>query len=53
MTWSKLASLAGQGAAPKSTPLTEEYDFEAFNADQGRQGINLFALDGSQPGVGE
>ena len=45
VTWSKLASLAGQGAVPKSTPLTEEYDFEAFNADQGRQGINLFALD--------
>jgi NhaP-type Na+/H+ or K+/H+ antiporter len=45
VTWSKLASLASQGAVPKSTPLTEEYDFEAFNADQDRQSINLFALD--------
>jgi NhaP-type Na+/H+ or K+/H+ antiporter len=45
VTWTRLASLAGQGAVPKSTSLTEAYDFEAFNADQGRKALNLFALD--------
>jgi NhaP-type Na+/H+ or K+/H+ antiporter len=44
-TWSKLAGLAGQGARPKSTPLTEEYGFEAYEADQGEQSLKLFALD--------
>jgi NhaP-type Na+/H+ or K+/H+ antiporter len=45
VTWTRLASLMGKGAVTKSTPLTEEYDFEAYNADQGRQSVNLFALD--------
>lgn len=45
VTWAKLASLAGQGARPKSTPLTEEYDFEAYNADQAEKSVKLFALD--------
>lgn len=44
-TWSKLASLMGQGAIVKSTPLTEEYDYEAFCADQDKSAVNLFALD--------
>jgi NhaP-type Na+/H+ or K+/H+ antiporter len=44
-TWSKLASLMGQGAAAKSTPLTDEYDYEAFCADQDNKAINLFAID--------
>ena len=45
VTWSKLASLLGQGAETRSTPLTDEYDFEAFNANQNGQSVNLFALD--------
>ena len=45
VTWSKLASLVGKGAVTRSTPLTEEYDFEAFCADQGGDAVNLFALD--------
>jgi hypothetical protein len=45
VTWTRLASLMGKGAATRSTPLTEEYDFEAYNAAQGRESVNLFALD--------
>jgi NhaP-type Na+/H+ or K+/H+ antiporter len=45
VTWSKLASLISKGAVTKSTPLTEEYDFEAFCADQDKNAVNLFALD--------
>ena len=45
-SWSKLASLIGQGATVRSTPLTEEYDFEAYCASQDKQAIMLFALDG-------
>ena len=44
-TWSKLASLISKGAVTKSTPLTEEYDYEAFCADQDKNAVNLFALD--------
>ena len=43
--WPKLARLAAQGARPKSTPLTEKYDFEAYTADQGESSVKLFALD--------
>lgn len=45
VTWSKLARLAGQGAVTRSTPLTEEYGFEALCADQDGDAANLFALD--------
>ncbi len=45
ISWSRLASLLGQGAVVKSTGLTEEYNFETFNASQGKQAVNLFALD--------
>ncbi|MGK2926749.1 MAG: cation:proton antiporter [Lysobacterales bacterium] len=45
VTWSKLANLAGKGAVTRSTPLTEEYDFEALCADQAGEAVNLFALD--------
>lgn len=44
-SWSKLASLIGQGAKVRSTPLTEEYDFEAYCASQDKHAIKLFALD--------
>jgi len=44
-TWSKLASLIGQGSIIKSTQLTEEYDFEAFNVHKDSSSINLFALN--------
>ena len=45
VTWTRLASLMGQGAVTRSTRLTEEYGLEAYNADQERQSVNLFALD--------
>jgi hypothetical protein len=45
VTWSKLASLISKGAVTKSTSLTEEYDYEAFCADQDKNAVNLFALD--------
>jgi Trk K+ transport system NAD-binding subunit len=44
-SWSKLASLIGQGATPRSTPLTDEFDFEAYCASQDKQALKLFALD--------
>jgi NhaP-type Na+/H+ or K+/H+ antiporter len=45
VTWTKLASLVGQGAQAKSTPLTESFDFEAFQESQDNQAVNLFALN--------
>jgi NhaP-type Na+/H+ or K+/H+ antiporter len=45
VTWPKLAEFARQGARPKSTPLTEEYDFEDYEADQSETSVKLFALD--------
>lgn len=45
VTWSKLARLAGRDARPKSTALTEEYDFDAYKADQSARAVKLFALD--------
>ncbi|MEJ8567252.1 cation:proton antiporter [Elongatibacter sediminis] len=44
-TWKKLASLLGQGARIKATSLTEEFDYEAFNATQKAPSINLFGLN--------
>ena len=46
ISWSRLASMLGQGAVVKSTGLTEEYNFETLSASQDKQAINLFALDG-------
>ena len=46
VTWTKLASLVGQGAQVRSTGLTESFDFEAFRESQDKQAVNLFALDG-------
>jgi hypothetical protein len=45
VSWSKLASLVGQGAVVKFTGLSEQYDFEAFSTSQGKEAVNLFALD--------
>jgi NhaP-type Na+/H+ or K+/H+ antiporter len=45
VSWSKLASLVGQGAVAKSTGLSEQYDFETFSTGQGKEAVNLFALD--------
>jgi hypothetical protein len=47
VSWTKLASMAAQGATIRSTRITEEFDFEAFNASQNDNSINLFALDAS------
>jgi Trk K+ transport system NAD-binding subunit len=44
-SWTKLASLIGQSATVRSTRLTDEYDFEAYCADQDKQAIKLFALN--------
>jgi hypothetical protein len=44
-TWSKLASLLGQGARIRSTQLTEEYDFEAYRISQKNGFVPLFALN--------
>ncbi len=44
-TWTKLASLIGQGARVKSTKLTEEFDFEAYKLTQDGQSIIMFALN--------
>ena len=44
-SWSKLASLIGQGAVIKSTSLSDEYDFETHTAKWGKAAISLFALD--------
>lgn len=45
VTWARLASLIRRGARPRSTPLTEEYDFKAYNADRKERSVKLFALD--------
>lgn len=47
VSWSKLASMAAQGARIRSTKITEDYDFEDYNADQKDQAVNLFALNPS------
>jgi hypothetical protein len=40
-----LASQIGQGATVHSTTLTDEYDYEALLASQGKGAIKLFAID--------
>jgi NhaP-type Na+/H+ or K+/H+ antiporter len=45
VTWSLLAKLVARGAMPRSTPLTDEYDYEAYCADQSAETVELFALD--------
>ncbi|MDX1557234.1 MAG: NAD-binding protein, partial [Xanthomonadales bacterium] len=47
VSWSKLASMISQGAEIRSTKLTEEFDFEAYNASQKDASVNLFALNDS------
>jgi len=47
VSWTKLASMAAQGATIRSTRITEEFDFEDYNASQTDSSINLFALDAS------
>ena len=44
-TWSKLASLFGQGAKIRSTRLTDEYDFESYNISQNKGMVFLFAIN--------
>ena len=47
VTWTKLASLLGQGAEVHSTQLTEQFDFDDLRTAQGKSAVNLFALDES------
>ena len=47
VSWSKLASMEAKGAQIRSTGLTDDYDFEDYNADQKDHAVNLFALDAS------
>ncbi|MDX1555703.1 MAG: sodium:proton antiporter, partial [Xanthomonadales bacterium] len=44
-SWSKLATMISQGAVIRSTKLTEEFDFEDFNAEQKDNIVVLFALN--------
>ena len=44
-SWSKLASLIGQGAVIRTTKLSEEFDYEAYRVSQSAQSVSLFALD--------
>ena len=42
-----LASMIAKGAKVRSTRITEEFDFEAYNASQNDGAVNLFALNQS------
>ena len=44
-TWTKLASMLGQGGEIRATRLTEEFDEEAYNSTWGGDDITLLALD--------
>lgn len=44
-SWVKLASLVGNGGEIRSTSLTDSFDFEAYQAEWGKQAIHLFAID--------
>ncbi len=44
-SWAKLASLVSNGGEIRSTSLTENFDFEAYQAEWGKQATHLFALD--------
>lgn len=43
-TWSKLASLLGQGGKIRSTRLTETFDFEAYRISHSNGAVIMFAL---------
>ena len=45
VSWSKLASLLAKDGVVRATKLTEEYDFETWRAQHGKDAIPLFALD--------
>lgn len=45
VSWSKLASMASKDSVIRSTKLTDEFDFEDFNAEQKQSAVLLFALD--------
>ena len=45
VTFSKLASLINQGATPRTTLLTESFDFNTYQAKHGTRAIPLFAID--------
>jgi NhaP-type Na+/H+ or K+/H+ antiporter len=44
-SWSKIASMTGQGAEVRSTTLSETFDYEAYLAADNRARVELFALD--------
>ncbi len=45
VTYSKAASLIGQGAEMRAATLTENFDFEAYKEKNGRKAIPMFAID--------
>ncbi len=45
LTWSRFASLLSQGSEIRSTPLTEQYDLDAYREKMGEETLPLFALD--------
>jgi hypothetical protein len=44
-TWTKLASLLGQGAKIRATKLTENYDFGAYQISQSKSSVLMFAIN--------
>lgn len=44
ISYTKLASLLSQGGEIHETPLTEDFDFDAYQAQYGRKAIPLFAV---------
>lgn len=44
-SWSKLASLLGSGSTVKTTSLTDNFDFQAYQAEWGKRALQMFAID--------
>ncbi|HET6564519.1 MAG TPA: sodium:proton antiporter [Xanthomonadales bacterium] len=44
-TWTKLASMLGQGAKIRTTQLTDEFDFEAYRIAQSKGSVIMFAIN--------
>ncbi len=45
VSWARLASMISDGSVIRSTKLTEEFDFEDYNAEQKDNVVVLFALN--------
>ena len=47
VSWSMLATMDAKGAKIRSTRITEDFDFDAYNAEQSDHAVHLFAIDGA------